>query len=92
MTIHTPQSRALNARRLDRRLAKAAHVVTMLQRGESLQLVHTRNGDQWILSNGQPVAAGIAAMVIARADVEPAGDGLLPGFSQTYRYHQGEMK
>ena len=67
------------------RLTKAAHVLTAMQCGATLQLSHAGGGgDVWSLSDGRHVRSDIAKLVTANIDVEPAGDGLCPNTPQTF--------
>jgi len=47
--------------------------------------MHTRTGLKWFLVPGGEVSEKVAVELIERPDVQPDGDGLFPGISQTFR-------
>jgi hypothetical protein len=73
-------------RRVDRRRTSAAHVLTRMQRGESLLLCFENGHSVWRTSGGLKVAEDIARSVIAHTDVCGVGDALFGGLSQTWRW------
>jgi hypothetical protein len=77
--------RGRKQRRVDRRL-DAVCVLTAMQRGEALHQHFSREGPIYPLTNGQPVAADVAALVITDIRVVPVNDGLFPGTPQTWRW------
>src|SRR5262245_11247919 len=85
-SIHTPQSRARTAQRLDRRIRSVDRVVAHLRAGGTLHLAYGRR-PIWTLSPGdQEIDAKIARLLIQRPDVIAVGDTLFDGVpSQTYR-------
>jgi len=83
-SIPTSQSLAAGSRRLDRRNALVAHVLTEMRRGAILRRTYTNHGVWWTL-DWRRVAPEIAAIVITTAAVEPLDDGLFPGTAQTFR-------
>jgi hypothetical protein len=86
MTI--PTVRSVNAARRfrDRRRVKAAHVITAMSRGASLNLTFTPRGSVWTLSGGIIVAPEIALAVVNDVRVCRVNDGLFPATPQTWRY------
>jgi hypothetical protein len=63
-----------------------ARVVTAMSRGQSLHKHFTRSGPVYTLTDGQHVAADVAALVIADVRVVPVNDGLFPTTPQTWRW------
>ena len=62
-------------------------ILDAMRRGEALHLQYKNNSPLWSLSDGRPVTADVAALLIRHADVVPVADALfsdLPG--QTWRY------
>ena len=58
-----------------------------MRRGASLNLTYGPGREWWTLSNGQSVAADVAANLIARPDIQAVGDTLFPNTkSQTWEY------
>jgi hypothetical protein len=47
--------------------------------------MHTHTGLCWFIVPGGEVSAAVAAELLKRPDVQPSGDGLFPGISQTFR-------
>ena len=86
MNIHTPASLRARSRQLDRRRAKAAHIITAMERGASMNLTFTKPGSVFTLSDGTPVSAEIALMVVNDVRVCSVNDGLFPTTPQTWRY------
>jgi hypothetical protein len=66
-----------------RLIAQAEGVLAALEAGS--QLLDLGAGE-WRLSTGARVSALTARLVIKNIRVAGAGDGLFPGFSQTYRW------
>jgi hypothetical protein len=65
-----------------------------MRRGATLHLSYGRACEWWGLSNGWSVPADVAAILIARPDVQAVGDTLFSNTrSQTWRYcgsHKGD--
>jgi len=70
----------------ERRRAKIARVITTMERGCSLNLMFTKNGSVYTLSNGERVKANIAIMVTRDVRVISVNDGLFPQCPQTWRF------
>lgn len=85
-SIPTVQSLTRARRHQDRRRQKAASVIAAMARGASLNLIFTRSGSAWTLSDGTHVAAEIALMVVNDVRVVSVNDGLFPVTPQTWRY------
>lgn len=86
-SIHTLASLQRSHRRLDRQRQAVAGALGALRAGATLHLQHGVNRPWWILSTGQLVSEDVAAILIARPEIQAVGDGLfhdLPG--QTWRY------
>jgi hypothetical protein len=86
MSIATAQSIRRARRFQDRRREKAAHVITAMQRGASLNLTFTKRGSVWSLSGGTVIAPEIALAVVSDVRVCSVNDGLFPQTPQTWRY------
>jgi hypothetical protein len=72
----TPASLRLAARRADRRIASTEKVLDAL-RGNKLLLLEFRHGRaSWSLSDGRPVEARVADILINSAQIKPVGRGL----------------
>jgi hypothetical protein len=56
-----------------------------MRAGSVLTQMHTRTGLKLFLVPGGEVSERVAAEIIERPDVQPDGDGLFPGISQTFR-------
>ena len=86
MTIPTIQSIHRARRFQGRRRAKAARVITMMSRGQTLNLTFTRYRSAFTLSNGEYVAPEIALLVINDLRVVAQSDGLFTSLPQTWRF------
>jgi len=86
MTIHTVDSIRAARRFQDRRRAAAARVITTMERKATLNLMFTKNGSAFTLSNGTHVAPEIAVMVINDVRILSQSDGLFPALPQTWRH------
>jgi hypothetical protein len=75
------------AREQQRRLA-AAKVITRMSRGANLQLVFTKTGSAFVLSDGTRVTPEIAVMVINDVRIISGADGLFPSLPQTWKYEE----
>jgi hypothetical protein len=64
MTIHTVQSLRRTRRFQDQRRVAAARVIGAMERGATLNLMFTRHGSAFTLSNGEHVPPEIAVAVI----------------------------
>ena len=65
--------------------AKARLAADHMRTGSVLTKMHTRTGLKWFLVPGGEVSEKVAAELIERPYVQPDGDGLFPGISQTFR-------
>jgi hypothetical protein len=81
--IPKPESQRRKARRLNRLIAQAERVHIRMRRGAVL---HKRSGGAWWLSDGTPVSAETAELVVKSVNVVGNGDGLFPGIHQTWRW------
>jgi hypothetical protein len=88
MTTHTVASLRRGRRRVVSRLEKADHVLREMAAGNSLYLMHTKEGPIWRLSNGKYVSNSIAKLVVASGSVVGVGDCLFrdAALSQTWRW------
>jgi hypothetical protein len=86
MTIPTAYSIRYARRFQDRRREKAAHVITAMQRGATMNLRFTRNGSTFTLSNGTHVTSEVAIAVINDVRIVSQLDGLFPSLPQTWIY------
>ena len=85
--IRTVASLARSNRRLDLRHRAADVALEDMRRGASLNLTYGQGREWWTLSNGQFVAAGVAAILIARPDIEVVSDTLIPNArAQTWHF------
>jgi len=84
--IHTAQSLRRTRRFQDRRRVAAARVITAMERGATLNLMFTRHGSAFTLSNGEHVASEIALMVINDVRIISQLDGLLPSLPQSWKF------
>ena len=86
MSITTVQSIRGARRFQDRRRVKAAHVITAMSRGASLNLTFTRKDSVFTLSDGTVVTPETALMVVNDIRICSVDDGLFPATPQTWRY------
>ena len=86
MTIHTVQSIRRARRFQDRRRAAAARVITAMERGQTLNLMFTRSGSAFTLSNGVHVALEVAIAVINDVRIVSQNDGLFPSLPQSWKH------
>jgi hypothetical protein len=86
MTIPTVQSIRRARRFQDHRRAAAARVILMMARGATLNLMFTKTGSAFTLSDGTYVAPEIAIMVINDVRIISLQDGLFPALPQTWRH------
>jgi hypothetical protein len=88
VTVHTITSLRKNRRRVVSRLEKADHVLREMAAGNSLYLMHTRDGPVWRLGNGKHVSNSDAGLVVASGSVVGVGDCLFrdAALSQTWRW------
>jgi hypothetical protein len=86
MTIPTAYSIRHARRFQDRRREKAAHVITAMMRGATLNLRFTRTGSAFTLSDGTRVASEVAIAVINDVRIISQSDGLFPSLPQSWRY------
>jgi len=86
MTIPTVDSIRRARRFQDQRRLKAAHVITAMERGLTLNLMFTKNGSAFTLSNGEHVAPEVAVAVINDVRICSVNDGLSPTTPQTWRF------
>jgi hypothetical protein len=84
--IHTVASIRACHRRQDRLRAKAARVVTAMERGQTLNLTFTKTGSAFTLSDGTHVASEVAITVINDVRIISACDGLFPSLPQTWKH------
>jgi hypothetical protein len=78
------------ARRL--RINRTANVVLAAMRGgRRLHLEYRQTGPRWSLSNGRPVLADAARIVIANPEITAEPDSLFPGIgkAQTFIHRKG---
>jgi hypothetical protein len=54
--------------------------------GSCLAQMHTVRGMKWFLVPDGEVKDEIAQALLARPDIQPSGDALFPGLSQTFKY------
>jgi hypothetical protein len=83
-----PTVRSIRAARRfqDRRRAAAARVITAMERGATLNLMFTKHGSAFTLSDGTHVAPEIAVAVINDVRIVSQSDGLFPALPQTWRH------
>jgi hypothetical protein len=88
MTIPTVQSTRRARRFQDHRRAAAARVITAMEQcGLTLNLMFTKHGSAFTLSDGSVVAPEIALAVVNDVRVIGCGDGLFGGgLCQTWRF------
>jgi len=86
MTIPTVASIRRARRFQDRRRLKAAHVITAMARGANLNLMFTKCGSVFTLSDGTVVEPETALAVVNDVRVCSVNDGLFPATPQTWRY------
>jgi len=67
------------------RINNAFQVADLMRKGGILLQMHTRAGLCWFIVPGGEVSAAAAKELLRRPDVQPSGDGLFPGISQTFR-------
>jgi hypothetical protein len=87
-SLRTIADLRLQQRRVDRRRAGAATVLTAMERhGLTLHLHFSNSGPTWTLSNGVRVPPDVAQIVTSNLNVVGVGDTLFPGgVSQTWRF------
>jgi hypothetical protein len=85
--VPTVSSLQRSRRRLDRRRQAAELVITAIKAGATLQLQYGRDRKWWSLSNGPPVAADVALIVVNHPCVVSVGDALFPDTpAQNWRF------
>lgn len=67
------------------RITSAFQAANHMRAGGILMKMHTHTGLCWFIVPGGEVAASVVAKLLERPDVQPGGDGLFPGISQTFR-------
>jgi len=68
------------------RIKTAAQAQAHLNRtNRFMMLTHTQEGSAYSLDNGAGVARSVAHQLQGDLFVKPSGDGLFPGFSQTWK-------
>ena len=67
------------------KITNALRAGDLMRAGGTLTQMHTHTGLCWFIVPGGEVSAAIAAGLLKRPDVQPSGDGLFRGISQTYR-------
>jgi hypothetical protein len=91
MTITTAAKLRNQAKRLDRRITRAASVLAAMKRGEALHLEHRWHGAFWWLSGGRRLTDDVARTVIADPNVVSVDTALFDGMRpQTWRYAGAE--
>lgn len=69
----------------------SAKAADMMRAGGTLQQMKTKHGPKWYIvpttrgGDGGEITEEVAVELIERPDVQPGGDGLFPGISQTFR-------
>jgi hypothetical protein len=86
MAIRTTASIRRARRFQDNRRQKAARVITAMERGQTLNLMFTKTGSAFTLSDGTRVAPEVAVMVINDVRIVSQSDGLFPALPQTWRH------
>jgi hypothetical protein len=86
MTIHTAATLRRARRFQDNRRAKAARVITAMERGLTLNLTFSKHGSVFSLSDGTHVAAEVAVAVINDVRIISQSDGLFAALPQTWKY------
>ena len=66
-------------------ITDAFEAAAFMRVGGILMQMHTRTGMRWFIVPGGEVSASVAAKLLERRDVQPSGDGLFPGISQTFK-------
>ena len=66
-------------------ITNAFQAADLMRKGGILMQMHTRTGLCWFIVPGGEVSKAVAAELLKRPDVQPSGDGLFPGISQTFR-------
>jgi hypothetical protein len=72
------RSRSAQLRHTHRLITNVDRMLTRMREGLTLQLQHRAGAPFWSLSNGEPVARDLAALVINNPNVVPADLGLFP--------------
>lgn len=88
MTVPRLVSRTTQHRRTSRLVARFDQVFAAMSQGRSLHLQPRPGGPLWLLSDGRPVPADVAALIARHALVEPADTALfsdLPGQDWRHR-------
>jgi len=68
--------------------AKAAQVITTMERGASLNLSFTKSGSLFILSDGTHVAPEVAIAVINDVRIVVDSSGLFSSTPQSWKYEE----
>jgi hypothetical protein len=63
----------------------SAKAADLMRAGGVLTRLNTNHGPRWYIVPGGEVTDKIATELLERPDVQPNGDGLFPGISQTFR-------
>jgi len=67
------------------RITNASEVVELMRRGSILMRMHTSTGLRSFIEPGGEISPAVADKLLKRPDVQPSGDGLFPGISQTFK-------
>ena len=79
--------RATRLRKTSRTVARAGEARAAMRAGQTLHLQHHDGRSHWNLSDGRPITADAAAILIHHADVVPADGALFPDLpGQTWRH------
>jgi hypothetical protein len=69
-----------------KKITNLRQAADLLRQGHLLMQMHnTKSGLTWYIIGGGEVTEKLAAELLARPDVQPSGDALFPGISQTYK-------
>jgi hypothetical protein len=78
MTDARLRSRSARLRHSHRLITRFNRTLARMRAGATLQLQHGPSGPAYSLSNGEPVARDLAALIISYPNVVPADFGLFP--------------
>jgi hypothetical protein len=69
-----------------KKITNLRDATALMRQGRLLMQMHnTKSGLTWYIINGGEVSEKLAAELLARPDVQPSGDALFPGISQTFK-------
>jgi hypothetical protein len=63
----------------------ALRAADLMRAGSTMMQMHAKDGLRWYITPGAEITEHVAKQLLGRPDVQPGGDGLFPGISQTFK-------